>query len=136
MAVGCSVALYSLALLPRSLVPTLTVTAAYRWPPPTRVVNAQYVAAQPTSTSSNDSNQVASTWRQHDLVREVDSRVDHRWQYDLLWTSTQLLTLVMVTISICIIVRGHARSHGTRRKGVVVLAYSEDDIRGHGGGLV
>jgi hypothetical protein len=43
-----------------------------------------------------------------------------------------VLTLVMVTIPICIIVRGHARSHGTRRKvgRAWLLAYSEDDIWG------
>jgi hypothetical protein len=117
MAVGCSVALYALALLPRTLVLILTVNAVSRWTSPAR--NELMRSTQPRSQQSllsDDSNRSRALWRQHDLVREVDGRVVHRWQHDLLGTSSQLLTLVMVTIPICIIVRGHARSHGTRRK--------------------
>lgn len=87
--------------------------------------------------SSDNSNRVSNTWREHNLVRKVDGRVVHRWQHNLLATSSPPSLSdsshgndphMHNNTGSCQVTWNQTEG----RKGVVLLSYSQDDIRNLG----
>jgi len=132
LAVGCSVALYALALLPRTLVLILTVNAVSHWTSPAR--DELMRSKQPRSPQSLRMTVIG---REH--FASTRSRSGSRWPRCSQMAARPVRDVFPATDT------SHGNdpymhnSTGSRqvtwnqtegRKGVVVLAYSEDDIRG------